>query len=123
MKKRYVILSQSSVQAVSVDISPTNITPEVEDTQYWQETSEEQFTPLEIDEFRNLNVSEPQRGQLCEILLSFPQVLATQPGRTNLVQHLISVEDVTAIKQKPYRILIHRESKFSWSLIECCKQV
>jgi len=52
----------------------------------------------------NLNISEPQMGQLCEILLSFPQVLSTQPGRTNLVQHFISVGDVTQIQQKPYRV-------------------
>jgi len=51
----------------------------------WQDSSEEQFFPLELDGVQevNLNVSEPKRGQLCEILLSFPQVLTTQPGRTN----------------------------------------
>jgi len=55
--------------------------PEVEDTRCWQDSSEEQFFPLELDGVQevNLNVSEPKRRQLCEILLSFPQVLATQP--------------------------------------------
>ena len=43
-------------------------------------------------------------GQLCEIRLSFPQVLAIQPGRTTLIQHFISVGDVTPIQQKPYRV-------------------
>ena len=106
MKKWYVMPSQPSVQAVSMAMGPVEAVPESEDTQYWQETSEEQFFPLEVDGVQevNLNISEPQRGQLCEILLSFPQVLAVQPGRTILVQHFISVGDVTPIQQKPYRV-------------------
>ena len=90
-------MSQSSVHAVSVAISSAETVPEVEDTQYWQKTSEEQFFPLEVDGGQEVNftIPEPRRGQLCEIFLSFPQVLSTQPGRTNLVQHFISAGDVT----------------------------
>ena len=118
MKKWYVMPSQPSVQAVSMAMGPAEAVPESEDTQYWQETSEEQFFPLEVDGVQevNLNISEPQRGQLCEILLSFPQVLAIQPGRTILVQHFISVGDVTPIQQKPYRVLYSRREQVQQEL-------
>ena len=51
-----------------------------------------------------LDMEEPKKGQLQEVLLSFPQVLANTPGRTNLVQHHISVGDASPIQQKPYRV-------------------
>ena len=51
-----------------------------------------------------LDMEEPKKGQLQEILQSFPQVLANAPGRTNLVQHHISIGDALPIQQKPYRV-------------------
>jgi len=74
--------SQPSIQAVPVAVNLTKTILEVEDTRFWQETSDGQFLPLELHGAQevNLNASETKRGQLWEILLSFPRVLATQLG-------------------------------------------
>jgi len=47
---------------------------------------------------------EPQRGQLFEILQSVPGVLATTPGRVNLVEHRVCVREAAPIQHKPYSI-------------------
>jgi len=43
----------------------------------------------------------PQRGQLYE---SVPEVLATTPGRTHLVEHRVCVGEAVPIQQKPYQV-------------------
>lgn len=49
-----------------------------------------------------VDVTKPHRGELRDILLSVPEVLATNPWKTNLVEHSVSVGDVAPIKQKSY---------------------
>ena len=68
--------------------------------------SAEQFFPLEDGGFQDviLDVPEPQRAQLTQVLLSYPNVITTTPGRTTLVQHYITVGDAVPVQQKPYRI-------------------
>ena len=58
----------------------------------WEHPSAEQFFPLEDGGFQDviLDVPEPQRAQLTRVLLSYPNVITTTPGRTTLVQHYIS---------------------------------
>ena len=64
----------------------------------------EQFFPLEDGGFQDLtlDVPESQKAQLTQVLLSYPNVIATTPGRTTLVQHYITVGDVVPVQQKPY---------------------
>ena len=49
-----------------------------------------------------LDVPEPQRAQLTQVLLSYPNVITTTSGRTTLVQHYITVGDAVPVHQKPY---------------------
>jgi len=91
--------TQPRVKAASVAIHRVETGPEPDDeeeVEYWQESNDEQFFLLEVvgTQELKLDAMEPQREQLSELLLSFPQVLATRPGRTNLVQHHISMGDV-----------------------------
>ena len=51
-----------------------------------------------------LEVTEPQRAQLTQILLSYPNVITNTPGKTTLVQHYITVGDAVPVQHKPYRI-------------------
>ena len=51
-----------------------------------------------------MGIEQPKKGQLEEVLQSFPEVLANTPGQTNLVRHHIRVGDVSPIQQKPYRV-------------------
>jgi len=84
--------TQPRVKAASVAIHRVETGPEPDDeeeVEYWQESNDEQFFPLEVvgtQELR-LDAVEPRRGQLCEVLLSFPQVLATRPGSSASHQH------------------------------------
>ena len=118
MKKWHVTPSQPHVQAVSLAIDPEGPVGEVhvnstddELAEYleevsWSGPSDEQFFPLKVSGVQELklDMEEPKKGQLQEVLTSFPQVLANTPGRTNLVQHHISAGDATPIQQKPYRV-------------------
>ena len=115
MKKWHATPSQSPTQAVSLALDLEGSVEELDDnghTEYpeeigWSGPSDEQFFPLEVSGAQELrlDMEEPKRGELQGILLSFPQVLANTPGRTNLVWHHISVEDVLPIPQKPYWVL------------------
>ena len=49
-------------------------------------------------------LSDEQQRQLRETLHRFPGVMATQPGKTDLIAHRISLSDCTPIRQRPYRI-------------------
>ena len=72
----------------------------------WDGPVDEHYFPLNLNgaqEF-NLEVVEPRRGQLCELLLSVPEVLSTTPGRTQLVCHKICAGNTAPIQQKPYRV-------------------
>ena len=72
----------------------------------WEHLSAEQFFPLEDGGFQDsiLDVPEPQRAQLTQVLLSYPYVITNTPGRTTLVQHYIIVGDAVPVQQKPYQI-------------------
>ena len=72
----------------------------------WEHPSAEQFFPLEDGGLQDviLDVLEPQRAQLTQVLLSYPNVITNTPGRTTLVQHYITVGDAVPVQQKPYRI-------------------
>ena len=72
----------------------------------WERLSAEQFFPLEDGGFQDLtlDVPEPQKAQLTQVLLAYPNVIATTPGRTTLAQHYITVGDAVPAQQKPYRI-------------------
>ena len=114
MKKWYVMPSQPPIQTASLafdlegameelnDDEPTKYSEEIN----WPGPSDEQFFPLEESGTQELrsDMEEPKRIQLQEVLLSFPAVLATTPGRTNLVRHHVSVGDAIPIQQKPYRV-------------------
>ena len=116
MKRWHVTPSQPPVQAAILAIDPEGTTEEVNDTDHehaeylevvsWSGPSDEQFFPLKVSGAQEikLDMEEPKKGQLQEVFLSFPQVLANTPGRTNLVQHHISVGDASPIQQKPYRV-------------------
>ena len=80
---------------------------EQEEIATWDGPSDEHFFPLELNGAQKvtLEMMEPQRGELHEILQSVPEVLATTPGRTHLVEHSVCVgNDVAPIQQKPYRV-------------------
>ena len=114
MKKWYVMPSQPPIQTASLafdlegameelnDDEPTKYSEEIN----WPGPSDEQFFPLEESGNQELrsDMEEPKRIQLQEVLLSYPAVLATTPGRTNLVRHHVSVGDAIPIQQKPYRV-------------------
>ena len=76
------------------------------ETAEWGQLDAEQFFPLENGGSQDLmlDVSEPQKSQLKQVLLSYPDVIANAPGRTTLVQHYINVGDTAPIQQKPYRV-------------------
>ena len=103
-----------STQAVSLALDPEGTVEELDGnghTEYpeemgWSGPSDEQFFPMEVSGAQKLklDMEEPKRGELQGILLSFPEVLANIPGRTNLVQHHIRVGDVLLIQQKPYQV-------------------
>ena len=61
----------------------------------WGGPSDEQFFPLDVSGTQEvkLGIEQPKKGQLEEVLLCFPEVLADMPGRTTLVQHHIRVGD------------------------------
>lgn len=50
------------------------------------------------------HLEEKQRVELMDVLHSYPEILRTQPGRTNLVEHSIYLTDPTPIRQRPYRV-------------------
>ena len=51
------------------------------------------------------NLTEGQRCEIQELLQEYPDVMRNRPGRTNMMQHRISVkEDVQPIRQMPYRL-------------------
>ena len=116
MKRWHVTPSQPPIQAASLAMDPEGTVGEVNSTDHeqaeyleevgWSGPSDEQFFPLKVSGVQELELGmeEPKKGQLQEILQSFPQVLANTPGRTNLVQHHISIGDVSPIQQKPYRV-------------------
>ena len=66
------------------------------ETADWEHLSDQQFFLLEDGGFQDLilDVSEPHRVQLTQVLLSSPNVIANTPGRTTLVQHYITVNDL-----------------------------
>ena len=47
-----------------------------------------------------------QQGQMREILEKFPNVLATEPGKTTLINHRIPTTDCAAIRQRPITIYL-----------------
>ena len=76
------------------------------ETADWEHLSAEQFFPLEDGGFQDLtlDVPESQKAQLTQVLLSYPNVIATTPGRITLVQHYITIGDAVPVQQKPYQI-------------------
>ena len=48
--------------------------------------------------------SSDQQGQMREILEKFPNILATEPGKTTLINHCKPTTDCATIRQRPYRI-------------------
>ena len=130
-KKWHVTPSQSLVQMASLVTDPEGATVEDYNTEAeylkevnWGGPSDEQFFSLDVSGTQEvkLGIEQPKKGQLEEVLLSFPEVLANTPGRTTLVKHHIRVGDASPIQQKPYRVPLHREMRLSRSLTECYKQ-
>ena len=72
----------------------------------WVRVCAEHFFPTEGSGSQDivLDVSEPQRTQLQQILSSYPGVLAKTPGRTTVAQHFINVGDAAPVQQWPYRV-------------------
>ena len=86
---------------------------EVEMESVWKTEAEvpEHFFPLETSPVRareaiskNAELTGLQQTQLSALFEEFPSVMKETPGRTTVVEHLITVGDVAPIRQKPYRI-------------------
>ena len=115
MKKWHVMTSKPQTVLVAADLEPMEDADKSGSMEHqswsgeiadWEHPSAEQFFPLEDGGFQDviLDVPEPQRAQLTQVLLSYPNVITTTPGRTTLVQHYITVGDAVPVQQKPYRI-------------------
>ena len=63
-----------------------------------------------------MGIEQPKKGQLEEVLLSFPEVLANTPGRATLVKHHIRVGDASPIQQKPYWVPYAQRDVVKWEL-------
>ena len=72
----------------------------------WVRVYAEHFFPTEGSGSQDivLDVSEPQRTQLQQILSSHPGVLAKAPSITTVAQHFINVVDAAPVEQWPYHV-------------------
>ena len=117
MKKWHVLISDHEPQVVllAAEFEPQEDADESSSMEHegwssetadWEHLSAEQFFPLEDGGFQDLTLDVPeyQKAQLTQVLLSYPNVIATTPGRTTLVQHYITVGDAVPVQQKPYQI-------------------
>ena len=116
MKKWHVMTSKPQTVLLAVDLETKeealeSSTGEHEswpnETSDWGHIHAEQFFPLvENSGLQDLmlDVPEPQTGQLTNVLLSYPSVIANTPGRTILVQYYITFGDAVPLQQKPYCI-------------------
>ncbi len=50
------------------------------------------------------HLKEEQREQLLQIVDKQPNLFRTEPGRTNLIEHIIQLTDPSPIRQQPYRV-------------------
>ena len=106
MKKWHVITPHPQAALLTTGSELQDEITSAENPEEWVGSSTKLFFPVEDGGSQDvtLDLPEPQRVPLQQILLSLPRVLAKTPGRTTVVQHYINVGDAVPVQQWPYRV-------------------
>ncbi|XP_068215486.1 uncharacterized protein [Palaemon carinicauda] len=92
------------LESVATILDPVNYFEEDEICQVSADALNTIFQSLELLESGLKHLEAPQRENILNLIMSFPNLWQDSPGLTGLLQHDVDIGDALPVKQSPYRL-------------------